>query len=167
MLLAGDEISRTQQGNNNAFSQDNPISWLNWEDADQDMLAFVQELTKIRRRYLQLRASTWLKEATSSAGVHWLDRDAASIPSEAWGRTDKSLLCMLQNGNPPILIIYNGAAREQNVTLPTGRWRVVLDTAQAEPFPGDSDRAGFDESLRVGFRSVVLLEKCGPDHAPV
>ncbi|MFZ5630999.1 MAG: glycogen debranching protein [Spirochaetota bacterium] len=52
MLLAGDELGNSQKGNNNAYCQDNPISWLNWEDADRDLLAFVKKLPGLRQQLL-------------------------------------------------------------------------------------------------------------------
>jgi len=60
MLLGGDEIGRTQQGNNNAYCQDNEISWTNWENPDQDLLGFCQTLIRYRKDHPVFRRRGWL-----------------------------------------------------------------------------------------------------------
>ena len=78
MLQAGDEFARTQRGNNNAYCQDNEISWVDWRlrSANLDLLRFVQLLAQLRRRHVEFRRETFLKGAASRAGVKdvtWLN----------------------------------------------------------------------------------------------
>ena len=60
-VIVGDELSRTQQGNNNAYCQDNEISWLNWEGADKVLLKFTQKVIQLRREHPVFRRRTWFR----------------------------------------------------------------------------------------------------------
>ena len=103
MLLGGDEIGRSQQGNNNAYCQDNEVSWFNWADADADLLAYVSFLARFRRDHPQLRRTDWLSGTADSRGwreVIWLDGDLRELDVSEWlNGEDELLLCQL-NGKP-------------------------------------------------------------------
>jgi glycogen operon protein len=90
MLLAGDEISHTQQGNNNTYCQDNELSWLNWEmtPAKQSLLEFTQRLLKIRRSQPALKRRRFFHGApifgTAVKDIYWLDNKFQEMTEEAW-----------------------------------------------------------------------------------
>ena len=145
MLLAGDEIGRTQRGNNNAYSQDNEVSWLNWrpEPRDAALLPFVRALVALRRDHPLLR--------------HGRPMVVSELPL--------ALLLTAETGEPgpdgALLMAMNQADAGALVKLPAdrgGRWVVLLDTAKAGDAaigPGRSETAG--DSYELGPRSVALL----------
>ncbi|HEX5661640.1 MAG TPA: hypothetical protein VFX59_30830 [Polyangiales bacterium] len=112
MLLAGDELGRSQQGNNNAYCQDSALSWLDWEldEPRLELLEFTRRLLRFRRR--------WLRGWTSE---RWLDADGAPVEGAL------PLAFLMHRGDG--LLLVNAAARRQRFALPPGRWRVALDTA--------------------------------------
>src|SRR6202035_2882143 len=71
MLLGGDELGRTQHGNNNAYCQDNEITWLDWANADRDLLAFTRRLIELRRAHPVFRRGRFLHDAEAAAGLRW------------------------------------------------------------------------------------------------
>ncbi len=105
MLLGGDEIGRTQQGNNNAYCQDNEISWFDWNlsDRQQDLLAWTRELTALRREYPQLRRGNWLSGEPDQAGRReavWFNRSGRELHNGDWEAGDRFVLCCLLAGFP-------------------------------------------------------------------
>ena len=97
MLLAGDEFARTQRGNNNAYCQDNEISWVDWTLAEANLrqVRFVQSLTALRRRYPILRRnrflSTIVNEAIGVKEVTWINASGAEMREEDWTDADAVL----------------------------------------------------------------------------
>ena len=79
MLLAGDELGHTQSGNNNAYAQDNEITWINWAKADRDLLDFVTRLTALRKEHAVLRQTNFL---------HGRHRQGAPLPDVIWRQAD-------------------------------------------------------------------------------
>src|SRR5215469_5960909 len=106
MLLAGDEFGRTQGGNNNAYCQDNPTSWLDWtaiDDPDRDDLAFVQELLALRRRHKMLRWPAFLHARQSRGGIKditWLGPDGSEMATEHWHDGDRRAIGLMLNSAP-------------------------------------------------------------------
>jgi glycogen operon protein len=87
MLLAGDEIGHSQQGNNNAYCQDNATTWLAWPAADAALLACTRRLLALRRRHPALRQACWLtgpSDTGAAATVRWLEPDGSPLCGEAW-----------------------------------------------------------------------------------
>ena len=82
MLLGGDEIRRTQRGNNNAWCQDNVLSWLDWERADHGLLAFVGEVIALRRSEPALRHDTWFEARRGRWTLRWLNPAAFANPAQ-------------------------------------------------------------------------------------
>jgi isoamylase len=144
MLLMGDELSRTQGGNNNAYAQDNETTWLDWQagaDADPDLLVFVRTLIALRRRYAAFRRRTFLTGAPVSGrgpkDVYWLAPEGREMTVEDWGDDDRQTLGM-QLGNDAadgqrFLLLLNAAAKAVEFrlgsALPAGRWVLVFDTS--------------------------------------
>ena len=156
MLLMGDERSRSQGGNNNAYCQDNPISWMDWEtDPDPDLGIFVSNLTRLRRENPALRRNRFFDGAPIAPGkplrdVHWLSPCGAEMDSDAWGDQARRAFGM-QIGNDldhgRILILMNADPAPCDFRLSAvigGPWRPVFDT-----------------TTRIG-----AVPPCGPIHAP-
>ena len=104
MLLAGDEFGRTQRGNNNAYCQDNEISWLDWriEEKGRSLTEFVQQLTQLRDRYPILRRSRFLtgqyNEELGLKEVTWINAFGAEMQPEEWDDSNMHCFGMLMDG---------------------------------------------------------------------
>jgi glycogen operon protein len=177
MILAGDEFGRTQKGNNNAYCQDNEISWVDWSLHEQNttQLQFVQRLTDLRLRYPMLRHSLYLHEGGDpELGVRelsWLLPTGEPVPAEAW--TSGSLHCfgMLLHGTArpsglpqaghmeTLLILVNDYSEATDVVLPRinggGHWICLIDTNSAT-VPEATQRAPGD-TYRITSQSLVLM----------
>jgi glycogen debranching enzyme GlgX len=135
MLLAGDEIGYTQQGNNNAYCQDNAIGWLNWENTDQDLIAYVQRLIQLRRRYPALRHVRWFTGEGVAFGfsdISWLSPGGGPIHDADWHTRGEVCMGILVRGTEhetPCLLLINASAQLVPFVLPHGRWSVLLDSA--------------------------------------
>jgi len=142
MLLAGDEIGHSQNGNNNAYCQDNEITWLSWLHADADLAAYVRRLIELRRRYPALRRKNWFTGTGLPFGdkdISWLAPDGGPVSDERWN--DKSFYCLGimicgNNQETTCLLLLNASAEDVMFTLPQGRWQVLLDS-------GNPDAADF------------------------
>ena len=150
MLTAGDERGRTQRGNNNAYCQDNEISWVDWRrrrPAEQ-LRETVVRLLQLRGEHPQLRSPQFLRpadpEALDAGQVAWFDRSGAPMTHEAWMDPAQHVLVMLRpavsgrEGAEHLLVILSGADEETEVHLPAAPWpqgpaRVLLDTALESP----------------------------------
>ena len=169
MLLAGDEVLRSQQGNNNAYCQDNPVGWFDWALVRRhaDMLRFVRELIALRRRRPSLRRHRFLT-GTSGGGdnghpdISWY---GARLEAPDWNLPGASLLAATLSGvtddEPRLHIVMNMDDRAHPVRLPAGVWNVVLDTSR--PSPEDINPPAPGRQIRgrrvsVRARSVMALE---------
>lgn len=181
MLLAGDEIGQTQQGNNNAYCQDNEIAWLDWTpSAERDvLLAFVQRLVALRRRHPTFRRRSFFEGratgATDLKDLHWLRPDGLEMGAEDWDDPNARCLGMLIAGSgihdlsprgeairdDDFLLLLNAHHDALPFTLPDGPpapWRRVLDSA--EPDAGaDGDGPPVASPWPLAGRSVVLLQR--------
>jgi isoamylase len=142
MLLAGDELGRTQRGNNNAYCQDNEISWIDWESADRELLQFVTELVKIRDRHPLFRRRTYLKPEDTS----WLAPEGREMTEADWKLPFARCFGMLMigrklaerngHGEPIIdddlLLLLNAHHEAIDFVLPGEGWVAVLDTANKQ-----------------------------------
>ena len=143
MLLAGDELGRTQRGNNNAYCQDNEISWLDWEGADRELLAFVSRLTRIRSQHPLFRRRTYPKPEDTS----WLAPEGREMTEADWKLPYARCFGMLMigrklaerdgKGNPIIdddlLLLLNAHHEPIEFALPGEGWVLQIDTAAAQP----------------------------------
>ncbi len=139
MLLAGDELYRTQRGNNNAYCQDNELSWVDWSGLGDDdgLLQFVRGLSALRRARQELRRDTFLKGAlhTQSRDVSWWHPGGHEITDNEWNDPDLRCLGVGFGGTaaaPELLLLLNPTEAECEFKLPSlsdGGWDVVLDTA--------------------------------------
>ena len=184
MLLAGDELGRTQQGNNNAYCQDNEVSWVDWGTADSEaaLLAFTRALSALRREHPVFRRRrfflghppgdghladiAWLTPAGREMGdAHWgapgramtvfLNGDALTEPGPHGERVrDDTFLLMLSAERDPLEFTVPGVKYGE-------RWAVVADTAaDGPPDPaGQPELAAGDHITRTG-NSMLVLRRC-------
>jgi glycogen debranching enzyme GlgX len=135
MLCAGDELGRSQQGNNNAYCHDSPVSWVDWSAADEDLIAFTARVIALRHKALPF-GNRWYSGLTDSNGLHdlgWMRADGSALEGSAWRDPSSRLLgCLI--GQPgrakaPLLILVNGEAEDHPFQLPAGVWQALLDTS--------------------------------------
>ena len=157
MLCGGDELGRTQHGNNNAYCQDNETSWLDWDlsPEDKELLAFVRRLIRFRRDHPVLRRRGFLRGASAGSDgtgdVAWFGPTGREMTDEAWNRMSTKCLGMRLAGDAmdetdvrgrrlvddTLLILFNANDREAPFTLPGigsargAAWTRVLDTVEA------------------------------------
>ena len=142
LILAGDEVGNTQDGNNNAYCQDNETGWIGWRNLGregEDFTGFIGRLTDIRRRFPQLRARRWVdgRRADGSYGVLWLTPRGGEMTGEDWnfpeGRFLSYVLGPVNAGEPPLFVVLNAAPEPIGFRLPDmpeyRRWRQILNTA--------------------------------------
>ena len=146
LLLAGDEVGNTQNGNNNTYCQDNETGWVNWNklgDKDDDITGFIGRLAQLRRRFPQITAQKWLdgRRADGSYGVLWLTPSADEMTEKDWdfpdGRFLSYVLSSNEKGGDPLFIVLNAAPEGIPFKLPKiaefANWRQVLNTADDAP----------------------------------
>jgi isoamylase len=161
MLLGGDEFRRTQQGNNNAYCQDNEISWYDWQLAQRHagLQRFVSRLIALRKAHPVLSAEAFYGEAD----IRWFGVEGRA---PEWHGRENRLGCMVfedVGGSPSaICLLFNAAFRPCRFVLPSppaGKWRIAADTAQSSPAdapdPGE-EKAAADPAVLTG-RSCVIL----------
>lgn len=167
LLLAGDEVGNSQQGNNNAYCQDNPTGWIDWSklgDPADDMTDFVGQLTALRRRFPQLRNRHWVggKAADGSFGVIWLTPDANEMKESDWnfpeGRFLSYVLGPLESGQPALYVVLNAAPEAIEFTLPRleqyRKWDLILDTGHHSPHKPGLHPAS---KMKAAPRSVIAF----------
>jgi len=141
LLLAGDEVGNSQNGNNNAYCQDNEIGWVNWDNLGregEDLTGFVSNLTTLRKQFPQLRTRMWVdgRKADGSYGVLWLTPQGAEMEESDWnfpeGRFLSYILGPREQGQHPLFIVLNAAPEQIEFTLPNlpeyKEWTCILDT---------------------------------------
>ena len=130
MLSQGDELGRTQQGNNNAYALDNPVSWVDWnlDDARRGRLRFAQDASALRRRHPVLRRSQFF---TPTDAV-WLRPDGSPMKAADWEAPDQRafMLALRERAGTDLLLAFNGGAAPVDLTLPEGNWRLALSSAE-------------------------------------
>jgi isoamylase len=179
MILAGDEIARTQQGNNNAYAQDNAISWINWQGLDQDglnLFAFTKRLIGIRQTQPLFHRGRFLtgafNEELGVKDVTWLDPSASEMRTEQWTDANARSLSMLIDGRAQptgirrkgldrtLLLMVNAHHDAIPFVLPTvpggDYWRLLMDTHR--PFPHERRRSDAGSTIKAAGRSLLLWE---------
>ena len=148
MLQGGDEIGRTQSGNNNAYCQDNALTWLDWERADESLAEFCAGLIRLRQRFAQLRRRDWLTGQPDRHGqrdVVWWHLDGREMRGDDWNaphaETLGAILSPPAPGGETLLILFNRTARPHTAMLPAGDWKLCCDTGTDQPFASDARRS--------------------------
>jgi len=177
MLLGGDEFGRTQQGNNNAYCQDNDISWFDWNlgESAQKLLTFVKRVIQLRRDYPILRRSRFLTGEHDAAldirDVTWINPSGAEMKETDWTNGWAMCIGMILDGrcrktaikrygeDDSVLIIMNSYEGEVDFKLPHTsagpRWGLLLDTNNPEDASGAT--FDFDSVYKVPGRSFLLF----------
>ena len=158
MLSMGAEFGQTQNGNNNAYAQDNAISWLDWAKADESLLAFCKRLLAIRKSHPALTADRFLtgEDIGLYPDVQWLRPDGAGLSAENWddGHGPTLVIVLTDGGDRVTLVIHRGA-NGLDVVLPEPRdgqgWCVLADTDD------DGRKGPVDEIVSIVARSVLVL----------
>ena len=179
MLVAGDEISRTQGGNNNAYCQDNEISWLNWVEKDDELLDFTRKLIHLRKKHPVFCRRKWFQgQSIKGVGVEdiaWFLPEGNEMEEHNWEEDYARSLAVYLNGmglrsvgthgeritDDSFYVIFNAYEGELDYLLPAEKygseWTKVLDTSltSIDECTGVY-KAG--EMVRVSGRSTVLLK---------
>ncbi|HVS29955.1 MAG TPA: glycogen debranching protein GlgX [Thermoanaerobaculia bacterium] len=181
MLLGGDEIGRTQHGNNNAYCQDNEISWFDWDNVDDGLMAFTSRLISFRRKHPVFTRRRWFMgrplygEGVTDIG--WFKPDGEQMSDEDWQSGFARSLGVFLNGRAiptpdgrgePIYddsfyLLFNAHYEAMSFKLPTGpwgdRWIKVLDTDDPiqDLREGDGYQAG--EEVRIQAHGIVVLRR--------
>jgi isoamylase len=180
MILAGDEVSHSQQGNNNAYCQDNHVSWYDWGLRDKNLVhfGFTRRLLDIRKRHPVFRRRKWFQgrpvHGTEISDISWLRPDGTEMSDEEWGHVFSKSLGVFLNGHSlpdpgprgeridddDFLLFFNAHHEPVEFTVPAqGReksWGVVIDTD--EPCLEEDVRVHQrGDRVRVQSRSIAVL----------
>lgn len=178
MISGGDEIGRTQHGNNNAYCQDNEISWYDWSSVDSEMLALTQRLVRFRAAHPVFRRRRFFTGTPEKAAVlpdiGWYRPDGLAMVHDDWHVGFARAVAVFLNGNAiaaqgprlePVvdnsfLVLFNGSSESISFTLPDellgDRWWPVIDSAGETPKPAVG---ALEQDWKVGAWAVVVLER--------
>lgn len=180
MLVAGDEMGRTQQGNNNAYCQDNEISWIDWANKDDKLVDFVASLIKFRLRHPVFCRRKWFKykpiKGKDVTDIEWFTPDGQAMSEEHWNSTYAKSLGVFLSGDglsaksdkgenlvdDSFYLLFNSHHETMTFRLPDekwgGSWIKIMDTADGF-FSEDKDGESFGggAEVQVQGRSVLLF----------
>jgi isoamylase len=177
MIVAGDELGRTQKGNNNAYCQDNEISWIDWANADEDLLAFTQYVIQLKKAHPSFCRRRWFQgqpiKGTDVHDIEWFLPEGGVMEEHNWTEDFAKSLGVFLNGmglhsvglkgekviDDSFYVIFNAHHDQLEYVLPgtqyAAQWEKVLDTAYSMPPSGEVYEAS--ASVVVSGRSMVLL----------
>jgi isoamylase len=184
MLLAGDELGRTQLGNNNAYSQDNEISWVDWEGKDDELFRYTRSLIRLRASHPVFRRAAHfagtLVPGNHAPDVAWFTPGGRAMTDDDWRQGFARSLTVFLNGEGIIdrgprgerildesfFVMFNADRDPAAFTLPAGRWpeawEVLFDTSDAVP-PDEAEYSGMvfhhESVIHLSGRSVVVLRE--------
>ncbi len=180
LLLGGDELGRTQQGNNNAYCQDGPLTWFDWSNVDEELLAFTRRLIALRREHPVFRRRRYLAGAEASE-LEWFTPAGTVMTADEWNDTNaRSVAVFLDGADDPdraddgsplvdddFLVLVNAWWEPLDFVLPTAgvpdadaprTWQTVLDSYDpAAPDTANPATAAPDATVTVSPRSVRVL----------
>jgi isoamylase len=178
MLLGGDELGRTQGGNNNAYCHDDEVSWYDWEAADLAMLDFTRRLLRFRRDHPVFHRRRWFEGSAGPPGlldIAWFAADGSAMSAERWRGRDGNVVGIFMSadglvgddGQPiaddSFYLAFNGSDRDLTFGLPDGSfgdgWRRVLDTATSPSFASDVEARPVVDRIAVRGHAVVVLQR--------
>jgi glycogen operon protein len=158
MLAAGDELGRTQRGNNNGYCQDGDINWIDWRPGDATLIDFVSRLTALRQRLPALRQTNWLSDHAHADGrrdVEWHDFAGHQMTPARWHDADRHSLAVrfAADGGAAVLLVFNAEPQGQRCLLPAGQWRCLLDSSR----PALGERPIDGAVIEAPAQSVLVL----------
>jgi glycogen operon protein len=173
LLLGGDEMSRTQGGNNNAYCQDNGVSWIDWERARQNdgLIEFVRALIALRNELPVLRQNSWLTGEESEDGardIGWYSVWGQDMTQEEWDDPAVRCVAALLDGRcadepgPTVLLAFNASRDAVTFTLPpqpegTPPWQLRVDTARGHLGPDEADSIEAGGQLELQSHAMAVL----------
>jgi glycogen operon protein len=191
MLLHGDELGRSQQGNNNTYAQDSEIAWMHWDKVDRPLVEFTRAVSRLRAEHPTFRRKRFFTGTTVRTGegegerlndIVWLHPDGHPMEAGDWEAEGAKALGMYLNGHgiagldatgnrivdDHFLLYFNGGHEDVTVVLPhdeyAAAWDEVIDTAGAG-LAEEPHKAGAEVTLYA--RSVLVLrEHTVPDVEP-
>ncbi|WP_271985320.1 glycogen debranching protein GlgX [Pseudoclavibacter terrae] len=191
MLLHGDELGRTQLGNNNTYAQDSELSWVHWENADEPLVEFTRAVAQLRADHPTFRRRRFFngrveKRAEGSAlpDIVWLSTDGTQMASEDWNAEFVKSMGMFLNGNAiagrdergeeitdvSFMVYFNASETVVEATIPsveiTSHWDIVIDTSGMHT---DLEAIEPGAIIPLEPRSLVVLREAElkekPDHS--
>ena len=181
MMCHGDELGRTQGGNNNGFCQDNEITWIDWANADEGLTAFTREVSTLRREHPTFRRRRFFDGRPTGKGkdrlpdIAWLQPDGNLMAEEDWDSGFGRAVAVFLNGagitgtdergeqitDDSFLLCFSAHHEDIDFTIPgdgaAGQWQVVLDTAIEAVTDAKPINTG--ETLTVKPRTLVVLQR--------
>jgi len=176
MLAMGDELGRTQQGNNNGYAQDNALTWIDWGSADSALTDFVAALIALRKRHPALRADRWLTGAPLDGSgipdVEWRHPDGRAMNGDDWANPEgRSLVAIVYagaldaEGTDRVAVALNAGELPITALWPDARpgcvWRQCIDTSLPSGRPDAAPVIAGDATLVAPRSVVVLAEESG------
>jgi glycogen operon protein len=179
MLAMGSEIGHSQQGNNNAYAQDNAVSWLDWSRADAALCAFVRALIALRRAHPALSADAFLTGAPFDASglrdVEWRGAEGPLTSAQQWQEAQAPVLVVVfaspaAGGADRVAIIFNRGRDAASVLLPAARagmgWRIRLDAAAGAAPEGPEADVPYDDRLDAPPRAALIVAEVATPRRP-
>ncbi|MCB0989923.1 MAG: glycogen debranching protein GlgX [Acidimicrobiales bacterium] len=182
MLLAGDEMGRTQHGNNNAYCQDSTLSWIDWATADRDLIEFTTHLIAMRRRHPIFRRRRWFEgrhiHGDDAVDMGWYQPDGSEMTSDDWAVGYASALTVFMNGksitrrgrrgerivDDDFMMMFNAHGEALDFAIPPELgprpWTVEIDTADGHPV---GHHVSDDDRITVGPWGTIVLKNT--DHS--
>ncbi|MEM9924477.1 MAG: glycogen debranching protein GlgX [Cyanobacteria bacterium P01_D01_bin.50] len=184
MIVMGDEMGRTQRGNNNPYCQDNEISWLDWDlqEENENLLDFTRQLIDFRRRHPVFKRRKWFQgraiRGTEVTDISWFNPDGGKMTEEQWNSGFAKAIEIFLNGegiaspgprgeriiDENFLILLNAHYEMLEFTIPTQlhewEWVTILDTTKPR-FVQRGKRYIQDKPIKVEARCIVILQRLG------
>lgn len=179
MLLGGDELGRTQQGNNNTYCQDTELSWFDWGAQQPQLLSFAQQLVRFRQQHPVFCRRHWFQgrqiHGSQVSDIGWFHPDGSQISEAQWHSDAAKAIAVFLNGteipnpNPQgerviddsFLLLFNPEPEPTGFTLPAlphqPSWQPVLDTKESQGFLSQAQTYQPGQSVPVSARSLVVL----------
>ena len=174
MLAMGSEIGHSQRGNNNAYAQDNAISWVDWSNADLSLYAFVRKLIAARQAHAALSADAFLTgqpfDAAGLPDVQWRGAEGELTSPQQWEEAEAPLLVVVfasptEEGTDRVAIVLNRGGGETSVQLPDARprmgWRVLIDCSESGAPERDIPS---DDRLTAPARATLIVAEIAAPH---
>ncbi|CAN5252108.1 glycogen debranching protein GlgX [soil metagenome] len=180
MIAHGDELGRTQQGNNNGYAQDSELTWVHWDAADHDLIEFTAGLAALRREHAVFRRARFFTgrpvaraEGEPLPDVQWLNTDGAAMTEQDWDTDFVKSVGVFLNGqgirqrdrrgrwivDVNFVMYFNAHDQGVEFTIPSDEyapaWEVVVDTTAGSAVPRQHAAGG---SMIVGGRSVIVMK---------